>query len=115
MNPDKPYGGELANATLLSSQDEKMARPNVPDGKATQQAAGSRDQILQDREAGGRSVLVDEAEEEVEARKTVKRSTPRRTRGSSNPQAGSLKNLRERVNGSLQGRSGGMLGVESSR
>ncbi|KAI9809156.1 MAG: hypothetical protein M1825_002446 [Sarcosagium campestre] len=83
-------------------------------GKAAAQAAASRDQVLHDFENGGQRVIVEEAREEQEAKRVIKRESRKKT-SSSTPQTGSLKNLRERVNGSLHGRSGGMLGVESSR
>ncbi|KAI9797325.1 MAG: hypothetical protein M1833_005504 [Piccolia ochrophora] len=111
---EHPYEKEVANAQILTLQSEAEALPKIPQGKATVQAIGSRDQVLQDRVSGGQSVLANEAEEEQEAKKAVKRSVRKPTR-SSTPQAGSLKNLRERVSSSAHGRSGGVLGMESSR
>ncbi|KAI9818611.1 MAG: hypothetical protein M1832_004384 [Thelocarpon impressellum] len=111
---DAPYENALAEARILLSEDQDAARPAVPAGKATQQAAASRDQVLQDSAAGDRSVLADEADEEEQAALSLRRS-PRKKSASSTQQVGSLKNLSERVSGSLQGRSGGVLGMESSR
>ena len=96
--------------------------PDVPAGKATQQAAESRAQVLHDSpSAGGWSVLADEVEEERLAAQVDAnlRRSPRKTAKSSSSapsQAGSLKGLKERVSGSFQGRRGtGVLGMESSR
>lgn len=121
QSSDGPYANELANAKILSPATEASAKPSIPLGKATQQAAASRDQVLQDSPAaGGWSVLADEAEEERQATmaSSIRRS-PRKTNKPTSAipsQAGSLKNLRERVSGSLQGRrGGGVLGMESSR
>ena len=96
--------------------------PNVPAGKATQQAAESRAQVLHDSpSAGGWSILADEEEEERLAAKVDAnpRRSPRKTAKSSSStpsQVGSLKGLKERVSGSFQARRGtGVLGMESSR
>ncbi|KAI9753524.1 MAG: hypothetical protein M4579_005121 [Chaenotheca gracillima] len=113
QNGDSPYENELQNARHLTTAISAEAQPSIPIGKATQQAVGSRDQILQDREGGGPSVLDDEAEEEREARANLRRSPRKVKSGTLTPQAGSLKNLRERVNSSLHGRGGTVLGLEA--
>lgn len=93
----------------------KLAQqPAAPVSKASQQAASSRQQILDDKTNGGPRVLVEEAEEEKEARRMLRRSTRRKT-GSSTPQTDSLKGLRDRVTGSMHGRTGGIIGMESGR
>ncbi|KAI9845929.1 MAG: hypothetical protein M1837_004465 [Sclerophora amabilis] len=109
-----PYENELSDSKILTPEAAAEAKPPVPAGKAFLQAAGSRDQTLQDSENGGPGVLLDEAEEEKEAKANLRRS-PRKKTASLTPQAGGLKNLRERVNGSLHGRGGAVLGLETSR
>ncbi|KAI9721241.1 MAG: hypothetical protein M1812_002402 [Candelaria pacifica] len=110
----EPYQNELANATVLRSHDQKHIKPSAPSGKATQQAAGSREQVLEDRKDGGLGIVSEEAEEEKEAKVALRRGARKKSSGST-MQAGSFKGLRERVNGSLHGRTGSRLGVESSR
>ncbi|MCJ1470219.1 hypothetical protein MMC07_008864 [Pseudocyphellaria aurata] len=109
-----PYENELSNATDLQSIPIKYQQPSAPAGKAEYQAAGSRQQVLDDKKDGGIDVLQDEAREEQLARTALKRSTRRRTQ-SSVSQADSFKGLRDRITGSMHGRTGGILGVESSR
>lgn len=98
----------------LSSIPCQVQQPAAPAGLASEQAASSRQQILDDKANGGVHILVEEAEEERDAIKTIRKSTRRKT-GSSTPQTDSLKGLRVRVTGSMHGRTGGMLGMESSR
>ncbi|KAI9764777.1 MAG: hypothetical protein M1840_008046 [Geoglossum simile] len=75
----------------------------------------SLEQALQDIGNGAPRIISEEAEEEKEPRLALRRS-PRKKGGNPTPSdVGSLKGLRERVNGSLHGRSGGVLGLESSR
>lgn len=111
---DVPYTNEAKNATLLTPSMQAQATPDIPAGKATKQAIGSREQVLEDKQGGGVSVLAEEAEEEREAQMSLRRSS-RKKLSTASAQAGSLKGLRDRVNGSLHGRGGGVLGVESSR
>ncbi|KAI9817515.1 MAG: hypothetical protein M1827_001125 [Pycnora praestabilis] len=110
----EPYQNGIEDAKLLSPDLQANVRPCVPVGKAQQQAAGSREQVMEDIEYGGANILAEEAEEEKEAKLAIRRSSRKRSSGST-VQAGSLKGLRERVNGSLHGRSGGVLGLESSQ
>lgn len=102
-------------------------QPIAPPGTAAaQQAASSRQQVLDDKASGGIKVLADEAaEEEHEARRLARRSNNSNTTNnssrrsaksnSSTPQSDSLKGLRDRVTGSMHGRQGGIIGVESGR
>jgi len=76
--------------------------------KAAAQVTASRTQVLEDP-AGGPAVLVEEAEEEQEARKMSTRSIKRKT-GSDG-----LKGLRDRVTPSLHGRSSAILGMDGAR
>lgn len=109
-----PYENEPRDATSLQSIPAKDLQPAAPAGKAKYQAAGSRQQILDDQNDGGSEVLKEEAREEKEARAMLKNS-PRRRTTSSVSQAESFKGLRDRIPGSMHGRAGGILGVESSR
>ena len=101
---------EAANATSALSQD--VLEPRISAGRASRQANESRQQVLQDQENGGAQVLVEETGEEKEAAKMLRRSTRRKL--TSTAQSGSLKSLKNKVNGSLQGRGGTIIGLDSS-
>lgn len=107
----EPYQNELRDAKLLKNVPSAEIQPNVPRGKAELQAVGSREQVLEDQKYGGRTVLIEEAEEEKEAQKAVKRSSKRRT-ASSLTQSDSLRGLRDRV--TAHGRTASILGMEHS-
>ncbi|KAL8951743.1 MAG: hypothetical protein Q9222_002293 [Ikaeria aurantiellina] len=109
----KPYENEKRDTSDLSSVPLKNQQPFPPWGKAELQAAGSRQQVLDDKKSGGAQVLIEEAAEEKEARKLVRSSGRRRTTSSFSQD--SLKGLKDMVTGSMHGRAGGILGVESSR
>ena len=113
QNP-KPYQDELRNATDLLAMPTESQQPSAPRGKAELQAAGSRQQVLDDKKYGGPSVLAEEAQEEKEACSMLRRS-PRKKSVSSISKNDSFRGLRERVTGSMHGRTGGILGMESSR
>ncbi|KAL8730581.1 MAG: hypothetical protein Q9181_004607 [Wetmoreana brouardii] len=110
----RPYLDDKKNATDLASIPLKDQLPLPPQGKAELQAAGSRQQVLDDKKGGGAQVLVQEAAEEKEARSLLKRKGRRRT-ASSLSQADSLKGLKDRVTGSMHGRAGALIGMESNR
>ncbi|MCJ1227768.1 hypothetical protein MMC12_004427 [Toensbergia leucococca] len=113
-NP-KPYQDELQDATDLARMSAQNQQPTVPSLKAKLQAAGSRQQILDDKEDGGAEILVKEAQEEKEVKETVRRSARRRA-ASSISQNDSLKGFRDRVTGTaMHGRAGGIIGMESNR
>jgi len=105
-----PYETEVKHAKLMTPDLQDAALPSVPDGKATAQAIGSREQVLEDRQGGGTDVLADEAEEEMEALETANRKTGRPSRRST----GGLRGLRQRVDGKLRGRGRDVMKVESS-
>ena len=96
----------------LRSMPAEDQQPSAPAGKAGEQAAGSRDQVLSDHWNGGAHILREEAQEEKEARSMVRKSNRRMT-ASSITQSDSLRGLRERV--TMHGRTGGILGMESNR
>lgn len=110
----EPYQNDLRNATDLSSTSIKNRQPQPPSGKAELQAAGSRQQVLDDKRDGGASVLVDEAYEEKEARNSIRKS-PRKRATSTLSAKDSFKGFRDRVTGSMHGRTGGIIGVDGSR
>ncbi|KAI9811540.1 MAG: hypothetical protein M1826_003143 [Phylliscum demangeonii] len=127
-------GSVLGGAVVPSSLSSPTASlPAAADGrKAIHQALDSMEQVLDDDdESGGARVLVEELAEEKEADRALKQQQqeqqqeeqeqqeqqkPRRTRTlSAVGQAGSWKNLTERVHAVLHGRSGAIIGLESSR
>lgn len=108
-----PYQDEIKNSTELRSIRRRDQDPQVPAGKAEQQAAGSRQQVLDDNQYGGPEVLAEEAQEEKEVRSILRKST--RKKATSISQTDSFKGLRDRVTGSMHGRSGGIIGMESNR
>ena len=110
----KPYENDLRDAADLSSIPIQNRQPQPPAGKAELQAAGSRQQILDDHEDGGPSVLADEAYEEKEAIDFSKRSQRKRTTSTLSSKDG-FKGLRDRVPTSMHGRARGILGVDGSR
>ena len=110
----RPYEDDKKNATDLSSIPSYVQDPLPPKGKAELQAAGSRQQILDDKKDGGPQVLIQEAIEEKEARSLLRREGRRRT-ASSLSQTDSLKGLKDRVTGSMHGRAGVLIGMESNR
>lgn len=110
----KPYENDLRDATDLPSIPIKNRQPEPPAGKAELQAAGSRQQILDDKKDGGPGVLVDEAYEEKEARGFLRRS-PRKRAPSTLSSKDGFKGLRDRVPTSMHGRARGIIGVDGSR
>lgn len=110
----KPYQNELGNAKDLPSVPINMRQPQPPAGKAEFQAAGSRQQILDDKKYGGPSVLSDESYEEKEAKASLSRTSRKRAKSTLSAKD-SFKGLRDRVTGSMHGRTGGIIGVDSSR
>lgn len=102
--PLEPYQNEIRDAKLLSQVPDSMLVPEIPEGKAAYQAAGSREQVLEDTRDGGMSILAEEAAEERTAEQNVRTTNHRRTASNS------LKGLRQRV--SSFGRKGGIIGVE---
>lgn len=103
QNTAGPYENEASSASPTA---HTVTGPQIPPGKATQQAIGSRQQVLDDPSAGGVSVIAEEAAEEVKVKQRLrKRSTA----------SSSLKGFADRVGESLHGKNTGVLGVESRR
>jgi sphinganine C4-monooxygenase len=109
-NDHRPYENDVNNARELKTAPPEHVYSVIPAGKAGQQAADSREQLLEDTKDDGAQVLVEEAEEEKEARSMIRKSNRRRT-ASSLTQSDSLRGLRERV--TIHGRTGGILGMGS--
>lgn len=109
----RPFESALRDATNLQSINSKNQQPlSLLAGKAERQATKSRQQVLDDTTDGGPQVLKDEAREEKEASWAMlkQRRTP-----ASVTQADSFKGIRDRISGSMHGRTRGVLGMESSR
>ena len=101
----KPYQAE--KAVHLKPQMHQRLKPTVPSGKAEMQALGSREQVLDDKQGGGVSVLIEEMQEEEKERESQSwlRRSPRKKQERSRAGSGasSLMGLRDRVNESLVG------------
>ena len=109
----QPYQDEKANATDLRSVSSASQKPYPPSGKADLQAAGSRQQILDDKSYGGVGILAEEAQEESQARNQAQRS--RRKRSTSALSKDGLMGLRDRMTATSHGRTAGIIGVDGSR
>ena len=104
-----PPGALYENDRPPSSVPSSQQQPYPPEGKATFQAAGSRQQVLDDKAAGGIQVLMAESKEEKEAESVLRRSPRKRAKSSSKE---TLAGLRERVSGKgAHGRGVGVMGV----
>lgn len=110
----KPCQNDPRDATDLPSIPIKNRQTQPPAGKAESQAASSRQQILDGKKDGGPSVVADESYEDKEAINSVRRS-PRKRATSTLSAKDSFKGLRDRVTGSMHGRTGGIIGVDGSR
>ena len=107
--PEAPYKNEMSTATSTARTAQSVTEPRIPPGKATQQAVGSRQQILDDQQGGGISVIAEESAEETQAQNSMRWSPRKRTTSSG------LKGLADRVGEALHGKNTGVLGVESGR
>lgn len=103
----KPY--DLDEISSIARTAQTVSEPRIPAGKATYQALASRQQILDDTQTGGISVLAEESTEEVREQKAAFRTSRKRTTSLG------LKEFADRVGESLQGKGTGVLGVESRR
>lgn len=110
--------GTSAFSTARVSQ--AVLEPKIPPGKASQQALGSRQQVLEDKVSGGVQVLVEESLEEIKAQQKLRQQQQQAQSQSQSQQsprkrvAGSgLKGLADLVGDSFHGKGTGVLGVES--
>ena len=76
--------------------------------KANRQAAASQRQVLEDKIDGGPQIIEEEVAEERDVIQRLPKPTRRKT-GSIDPKGDSLRSLRDRVTGSLHGRSTAIL------
>ena len=104
-----PYEEDIHKAKGVSNLSYTLQNPHPPAGKAELQAAGSRQQILEDSNAGGKEVLEDEAAEEKQVQHSAVRSPRKRTLSSKD----NFKGLRERMAATTACRTG-IMGVNSS-
>lgn len=104
----QPYSNEDAEATSTARAAQPALEPSIPAGKAKLQALGSRQQVLDDKQGGGKAVLAEESAEEAQAQQQLRRSPRKRSRSSG------LKGFADRVGESLHGKGTGVLGVENS-
>merc|ERR1712072_370453 len=122
------------DATPSARSAQTVTEPHAPAGKAAQQAVGSRQQILDDRDGGGVAVLAEESAEEMKAQRKLQQShsqvsqpqTPTQQQNQQSQQSlrrssrkrttsSGLKGLADRMGESLHGKSSGVLGVDSRR
>ncbi|EON62240.1 hypothetical protein W97_01461 [Coniosporium apollinis CBS 100218] len=98
------------------SQDMRDATiRNVPEGKARRQALASREMVVEvEGEEFAKRAFKEEAEEERKEEKMLRSSYSGSTSKEWKTEA-SLKGVRERVDRSLRGRGGNVLGVEGRR
>lgn len=104
---DSPNG--LKGLQSIADIDQQPA----PLTKGEIQEAESHQQVLDDNEGGGIDVLLEESREEKDARRLLSRDRRKTTNSISGTD--SLKGLRDRVAGSMHGRAGGIIGMESNR
>lgn len=102
---ETPYTNEYKNATILDGGLNSEIDPKMPAGKAEKQAAGSREQVLQDTQDGGVQIIREEMEEEKLARHDMRQQS----HALSKDESGTLKGLRQRMNSTtLPGCTGGV-------
>ncbi|TKA26655.1 hypothetical protein B0A50_04763 [Salinomyces thailandicus] len=113
----KPYQTEAGNASPMARSAQTVVEPSAPSGKAALQAIGSRQQILDDRQGGGISVLAEESAEEINAQQKLRQQQTQSLRRSPRKRTASsgLRGFADRVGDSLHGKSSGVLGVDSRR
>jgi len=96
------------DADMSTIESSVVNSPAVDPEKASVQLAASQRQVLDDEIEGGPQIIQEEVAEEKEAIKSTPRVTRRKT-GSIDPKGDSLRGLRDRVAGSLHGRSTAIL------
>ena len=108
-SPPEPYENEIQDAKVSTHLSLLKRKPHTPAGKAEFQAAGSRQQILEDPDAGA-GVLEDEAREEIHAQQSTRLSPRKRALSTKD----SFKGLRDRIPSNALCQSG-MIGVNGNR
>ena len=102
---ESPYANEYKDSVIMNEDLNNAVKPAIPAGKAEKQAAGSREQVLQDKQDGGVQIIQEEMEEERIAR----HGGVVHSRSLSKGEMGTLKGLRQRMNStSLPGCTGGV-------
>lgn len=109
VQPEKSIEDTPSGLTAVIDQ-----QPAFPLTKGEIQVAESHQQVLEDNEGGGYDVLLEESREEKDARRLLSRDRRKNTTNSISG-TDSLKGLRDRVAGSMHGRAGGIIGMESNR
>lgn len=104
---EKMYAQDASQASATAQTARTVAETSSR--KAADQAAASRQQVLDDPSSGGASVLAEESAEEFRVKSKLRQSPRKRTANSG------LKGLADRVGESLHGKGTGVLGVESRR
>ena len=99
------------DSDLTSVDSSVINSPATDVPKASRQAAASQRQVLEDKTAGAPQIIQEESAEEKDAMQKIARS-PRRKTGSFDPKGDKLQGLRDRVAGSLHGRSTAILHTE---
>lgn len=107
IQSEKPYENDVRRASSAARTAQAVVQPSIPAGKATFQAIGSRQQVLEDPLAGGISIIAEESVEEMKAQQKLRSSTRKRATSSG------LKGLADRVGESSHCKGSGVLGVES--
>ena len=105
----KDTSSGLKELQSTAGTDQQPAPPT----KGEMQVVESHQQVLDDNEGGGFDVLLEESREEKDARRLLSRDRRKTTNSISGTD--SLKGLRDRVAGSMHGRAGGIIGMESNR
>ena len=99
------------DSDLTSVDSSVINSPATDVPMASRHAAASQRQVLEDKIEGGPQIIQEERAEEKDAMQKITRS-PRRKTGSFDPKGDKLQGLRDRVAGSLHGRSTAILHTE---
>jgi len=112
---DGVYAAGSEAAPRLSQDMRDATVRNVPEGKARRQALASREMVVEvEGEEFAKRAFREEAEEERKEERMLRSSYSGSTSKEWKTEA-SLKGVRERVDRSLRGRGGNVLGVEGRR
>jgi sphinganine C4-monooxygenase len=95
-------------ADISTTASSMVNSPAINMKKANRQAASSQRQVLEDKVEGGPEIIAEEVAEEKDVVQRRPKLTRRKT-GSIDPKGDSLRSLRDRVAGSLHGRSTAIL------